>query len=143
MLSLAEFRAMTTKEKKEWEIHHSTNFLRTQNTNYDQCRAFACESIVNGLTKIYVKKGEIVDIQKGVPFHFIGRVDTSNGNNSPQRYYQAFGSRNFVAYSTICNQNVSHYKGNIFFIYNIFPQEIVHIFPMDSDTKFINISKKV
>ena len=40
MLSLAEFRAMTTKEKKEWELQHSTNFLRTKNTNYDQCRAF-------------------------------------------------------------------------------------------------------
>lgn len=30
---------------------------------------------------------------------------------------------------------MSHYKGNVFFLYNICPEDIVHIFPIDSDTQ--------
>ena len=134
MPTLWDFGTMPIEEKRKWETLHSS-LIRSRNVTYDQCRAFSCESIANGLTKIAVKKGEIVEIPQGVPFHLIGRVDTSKGNNSPKSYYQAYMDRQFVSYTTICNQNVSHYKGDIFFIYNIYPQDIVHIFPMDSDTK--------
>ena len=134
MPTLWDFATMPIEEKRKWETLHSS-LIRSKNVNYDQCRAFSCESIANGLTKIAVKKGEIVEIPQGVSFHFIGRVDTSKGKNSPKSYYQAYMDREFISYSTISNKNVSHYKGDIFFIYDLFPQDIVHIFPMDSDTK--------
>lgn len=134
MPTLWDFYKMSLQEKKKWETLHSS-LIRSGDVTYDQCRAYSCKNITDGLTRVVVKKGEILEIPQGVPFHFIGRVDTSKGNNNPKQYYQAFLNREFISYTTICNQNVSHYKGNIFFIYNISPEDIVHIFPMDSDTK--------
>lgn len=134
MPTLYDFYKMSLEEKKKWETLHSS-LIRSGDVTYDQCRAYSCKNITNGFTKVAIEKGEIIEIPQGVPFHFIGRVDTSMGNNSPKKYYQAFMQREFISYTTICNQNVSHYKGNVFFLYNICPEDIVHIFPIDSDTK--------
>lgn len=137
MLSLYDFQSMSKEEKHEWEIVHSSLNRSTSVTHvtYEQCRAYACKSIASSLTNVSIKNGEVVEIPYGVPFHFIGRVDTSSDKNNPQSYYEAYKNRNFISYTTICNKNVSHYKGEVFFVYNIYPEDIVHIFPMDSDTK--------
>lgn len=134
MPTLWDFYKMSFEEKKKWETLHSS-LIRSGDVTYDQCRAYSCKNITDSLTKVTIKKGEIVEIPQGVPFHFIGRVDTSMGHNKPTEYYKAFMKREFISCTTICNQNVSHYKGNVFFIYDICPEDIVHIFPMDSDTK--------
>jgi hypothetical protein len=76
-----------------------------------------------------------MEIPEGKEFHFIGRVDTSLRGNYPDSYYETFQRRNFVSFSTINKRNISHYKGGVFFVYNILPNDIVHIFPLDSDTK--------
>lgn len=134
MPNLYNFSHMSVEEKRKWETSHSS-LIRSGDVTYEQCRLYSCLNIVNNLTQIDVKKGDVIDIPFGTPFHFLGRVDTSKGNNNPDLYYQTYLDRNFVSYSTICNRNISHYKGNIFFIYNLCPEDIVHVFPMDSDTK--------
>lgn len=134
MPTLWDFATMPIEEKKKWETLHSS-LGRMGNVNYNQCRSFACKNIAEELTKIDVKKGEIIEIPQNIPFHFIGRAYTANWGNNPENYYQSCMKRKFVPCTTICNQNVSHYKGDIFFMYNICPDDIVHIFPMDSDTK--------
>jgi len=40
-----------------------------------------------------------------------------------------------VDFSSINKKNVSYYKGDVFFVYNILPEDIIYIFPMDSDTE--------
>lgn len=134
MPTLYEFQTMSVQEKRKWETSNSSFIRQNSNATYEQCRAYACESISNGLTNISIQKGEILDIPYGTPFHFIGRVDTSMSDNNPKEYYKAFMNRHFISYSTICNQNISHYKGEIFFVHSLCPEDIVHIFPMDSDT---------
>ncbi len=134
MLTLEDFKNMSLEQQRDWEISHSS-LIRSRNATYSQCREYSCSSIVNHLTKVTVSQGEIIEIPKGTPFNFIGRVDTSMVPNNPISYYQSFINRNFVAFSTICNQNVSHYKGEFFFLHNLYAEDIVHIFPMDSDTK--------
>lgn len=135
MINLHDFQIMSIEEKRNWETSHSSFIRLNSNATYEQCRAYACESISNGLTKISIQKGEVIEIPYGMPFHFIGRVDTSRSRNTPNGYYRSFANRSFISSSTICNQNVSHYRGNIFFCYNIYPKDIVHIFPMDSFTR--------
>lgn len=134
MSTLWDITNMSIDEKRRWEIAHSS-LARSRNVTYEECRTYACQSITDNLTKISIGKGEIIEIPYGVPFNFIGRVDTSWSENNPKQYYQTYMNRSFVSYSAICNKNVSHYKGNVFFVYNIYPEDISHIFPMDSDTK--------
>lgn len=135
MPTLRDFWRMPIEEKKLWEVHHSS-LIRSMNATYEQCRAYSCQDIVNGLTKLSVKKGEIVEIPPNTPFHVIGRVDTSYVcKNIPETYYATFKNRTFVSHTVINEKNISHYKGGIFFIYDLLPEDIVHIFPMDSDTK--------
>ena len=134
MPTLWDFYAMSIEEKRKWETSHSS-LIRQRTATYEQCRAYSCQSITNDLTRVSVKKGNIVEIPHGIPFNFIGRVDTSMSGNNPQWYYQAYIDRQFISYTTICNKNVSHYEGDIFFLYNLYPEDIVHIFPMDSDTQ--------
>lgn len=138
MLNLYDFEHMTIEKKRRWEISHSS-LARLKNATYDECRAYACQSISDGMTKVSVKKGEIVEIPYGVPFNFIGRIDTSRDYLNPESYYNTYMRRTFISYSTIYNQNVSHYKASynaseIFLLYDICPEDIVHIFPIDSDT---------
>lgn len=142
MIDLYDFQMMSVVEKRNWETSHSSFIRLNSNATYEQCRAYACEDILNGLTKISIQKGEVIEIPYGTPFHFIGRVDTSWSDNNPSEYYKAYMDRHFISYSTICNQNISHYKGNIFFAHNLYPEDIIHIFPMDSDTKIRAIEEE-
>ena len=124
-------------KSKEWQTKHSSLAeISEGEVTYEQCRKYACEDIAKKLTyPIQENKFFIIEIPEGTEFHFIGRVDTSQGGNKTNSYYKTFEDRDFVAFSTINNQNISHYRGKIFFAYNILPEDIVHIFPIDSDTK--------
>lgn len=132
---------MTTQEKiellqsKEWQIAHSSLAMSTPGRHtYRQCREYACRSISNGLTQIVNTSAPILEIPKGTDFHFIGRVDTEWCKNDPYTYEWCFKDRNYVSFSTICNKNISHYCNGLFYIYDIHPEDIAHIFPMDSNT---------
>ncbi len=130
---------------EEWEIKHSSLFLKEKfDVTYEQCRKYACEDISNRtINQAIPKEGPFVlEIPEGKEIHFIGRVDTNINRNEPISYYETFQRRNFVSFSTINNRNISHYKGRIFFAYNILPDDIVHIFPLDSDTEKMAKSEK-
>lgn len=121
-------------KSKEWEIQKSTLAkVSNKEVTYKECRRYACEDIINKLTKVS-KLGQVFDIPKGKEFHFIGRIDTNIYSNEPDRYYKSFKDRSFVAFSIINNKNISRYRGGVFFAYDILPEEIVHIFPADSST---------
>lgn len=120
---------------KQWEVQQSSLAkLSEHEITYEQCRKYACEDIVRNLTHFPEDLPFILEIPENEEFHFIGRVDTSFGNNTPGPYYESFENRHFVAFTTINNRNISRYKGKVFFAYNILPEDIVHIFPLDSDT---------
>lgn len=122
-------------KSKEWEIQQSSLAkISKHEVSYHQCRRYACEDIARNLTHLGEDLPFIVEIPANTDFHFIGRVDTSWGNNTPFTYYNSFEDRTFISFTTINNMNISRYKGKIFFAYNIIPEDIVHIFPMDSDT---------
>lgn len=123
--------------KIEWEISHSSLAKKISNPEiltYNLCRKYACLDIAKNLTHVNTNGESIIEIPKGTEFHFIGRVDTNSGFNSyiPYFYYEAFERRNFISFSIINNSNISHYNGDVFFLYDILPQDIVHIFPTDS-----------
>ena len=122
---------------KEWEIQHSSLAKKMNyfGVTYEQCRKYACEDISNRTISQVNGKNFILEIPEGEEFHFIGRVNTSFNGNHPNSYYETLQQREFVSFSTINNRNISRYKGRVFFVYNILPEDIVHIFPMDSDTK--------
>ena len=124
------------EELQQWEIRHSSlSKIHSGNLSYEDCRNYSCEDIVNNMTKFTEKLPFIVEIPESCEFHFIGRVDTTYGcQNRPKTYYNAFKTRNFISFSTINNRNISHYKNRPFFVYNILPSDIVHVFPIDSDT---------
>ena len=94
---LFDFGVMTTEEKHEYERRNSSIFRKDQKATYNQCRKYACESIANGMTKISVKYGEIIEIPYGVPYNFIGRVSTSSGydKNTPKEVYEDFETRDY------------------------------------------------
>ncbi|MBQ2835572.1 MAG: hypothetical protein IJE68_01895 [Clostridia bacterium] len=122
-------------KSKEWEIEQSSLAkISKDEISYEQCRSFACEDISRSLTHLGDDLPFIVEIPENTEFHFIGRVDTTFGNNTSSPYYKSFEDRTFISFTTINNRNISRYKGRIFFAYNIIPEDIVHIFPMDSDT---------
>ena len=131
------FELTETFKSKEYQIKHSSlaKISKTEVT-YEQCRKYACEDICSNLTHLNLtKKSSVVEIPYGTEFHFIGRVNTNSGGYRPEAYYETFESRDFVSFTSINNKNISHYKGRVFFVYNIHPEDIVHIFPMDSDIK--------
>lgn len=122
-------------KSEEWQIKHSSLAKRWHgNFTYKQCRDYSCTSICSDLTHINPNKC-IIEIPKGEEFHFIGRVDTEWCKHDPFTYYMAFKRRTFISFSTVCNKNISHYKNALFFVYDIYPEDIVHVFPMDSNTK--------
>lgn len=127
---------MLKLEDKEWEVKHSSLAQMSDvPMTYEQCRAFSCEDISRRtMVSFPIGKGDVVEIPEGKEFHFIGRVDTGFYRYDPHYYFHDFDYRNFISFSTISNRNISHYKGLPFFIYNILPEDIVHVFPMDSDT---------
>lgn len=134
---------MTTEKLQEinqpkWIIENSS--FNHPGITLEECRKKCFENICMGLTKINVPKDKYWELYlpKGTNFHLIGRVDTgqiSNGFIKKKIYYEDFEKRDFLGFTEVCNKNVSHYRGNIFFLYNIIPADIVHVFPCDSDTQ--------
>ena len=83
------------------------------------------------------EQGFISELPRGTKFNFLVRVGTNLSNpNDPSTYFGQFENRNFISFSTIYNKNVSYYGlgGNILFAYNMSPELIAHIFPMDCDS---------
>lgn len=120
---------------KEWELRNSTLAqIAKRNVTYAECRKYACEDISRKLTRFPQDSPFIIEIPEGTEFHLMGRVDTGISRYDPESYYGDFERRKYISFSLINNKNVSHYKGEIFFLYDILPEDIVHIFPMDSDT---------
>ncbi len=125
------------QNRLEWEISHSSLAKKISNPEiltYNLCRKYACLNIAKNLTHVDVRGESIIEIPKGTEFHFIGRVDTNSRYKSyePNCYYRTFERRDFISFSIINNSNISHYRGDIFFVYDILPKDIVHIFPTDS-----------
>lgn len=125
------------QSRLEWEISHSSLAKKISNPEiltYNLCRKYACLNIVKNLTHINTDGKSIIEIPKGTEFHFIGRVDTNSRYEAyePNCYYKTFERRDFISFSIINNSNISHYRGDIFFVYDILPKDIVHIFPTDS-----------
>lgn len=133
---------MTTEKLREinqpkWIIKNSSfNHL---GVTLEECRKMSFEDICGGLTKIDVPKDKYWELYlpKGTEFHLIGRVDTSQMGESikKKRYYEDFTKRNFIGFTEVWNKNISHYEGNVFFLYDIMPVDIVHVFPCDSHTE--------
>lgn len=131
--------------KQKWEKRYSSLFKQYMSLlkkepdglTYQQCREYACKDISKRTWNSFEDNNRIIEIPKGKEFHFLGRVDTSmgSGNYYPEDYFNVFKKSNYIAFSTINNRNISHYLGRPFLVYNILPQEIVHIFPTDSDTE--------
>ena len=144
-------------KQESWLIQHSSLVKRCLATGvqlekfptFDECWKYACNSISNGTRLQRVPRvGEVIDVNEEQSFHFMVRVDTTvqiivDGTTiTPKVYYKTFESREFVSFSTIWQDNVSHYMGSPLFVYTINPEEIVHIFPMDSSTfMFAKFSK--
>ena len=126
-----DFKSMKTKE---WERDNSSLARQNNYANYSRCRKYACYDIASK-THIDINTSvPIFEIPKGKEWHLIGRVDTTTSGANPKDYFNDFKKRKYISFSTINNKNISRYKGGVFFIYNILPQDIAHIFPMDSDT---------
>ena len=124
-------------KSQEWEIQHSSLAkISEHKVTYEQCRRYACEDIVRNLTHLPDDFPFILEIPENEEFHFIGRVDTTCwADNNPTSYYKTFENRDFVAFSTINRKNISRYRGRkVFFVYNILPEDIAHIFPLDCDS---------
>ena len=120
---------------REWEVEHSSLFKNKKGmVTYQECREYACADIANNLTNISKERSSVIELPVGTDFHFLGRVYTGTGELTPERYYEQFKNRKFVSFSSINRKNVSHYRGEAFFVYDILPEDIVHIFPLDSDT---------
>ena len=128
----------TTKKKmrnKEWEISRSSLAKIKKSPTYSECREYACKDIC--LHTQIEEHGFISEIPRGTRFNFLVRVGTKLSNpNDPSTYFGQFENRNYISFSTINNKNVSYYGlgGNILFAYNMYPELIAHIFPMDCDS---------
>ncbi len=123
----------------EWEINHSTFAQKIKlNATYEECRNYSCQDISRRTNQsfIFEDKDTVIELPFGTDFHFIGRVDT-NVTTQPykrQHYYEVMQKRTFASFTTINKKNISRHRGRPFLIYNILPQDIVHVFPIDSDT---------
>lgn len=129
---------MYKHKTKEWEVENSALAQISKNVpTYEACRRYACESIIEGITKISFKERQfIIEIPKGEEFRFIGRVYTGRSCLTPENYYRDFVKRSFVSFSIMNKRNKSRYEGKqYFFVYNIIAEDIVHIFPTDADTR--------
>lgn len=121
---------------RDWERRNSSLAKMNKKATYEQCRGFACNDIAGKVTKFSKHTLPFIyEIPEGTEFHFIGRVNTNKGINNRKDYEESFHLREYVAFSTINNANISRYKGKAFLVYDIEPEDIVHIFPCDSDTK--------
>jgi hypothetical protein len=129
--------------QEKWEIEHSSlykqsliNQMINKNLTLRKCMNFARQDIVSNLTKIHTTE-HITDIKQGEKFCFLARVDTAKCAYDKEIYLNQFKERDFIAFSTITEENVSHYenRNNDFMLaYNVPPASISHIFPCDSNT---------
>lgn len=122
----------------KWIIENSS--FNNSETTIEECRKMSFENIGNNLTKLNLPKEKYWELYlpQGTEFYLIGRVDTGQIGEMFIRkklYYKEFAQRKFMGFTEVWNKNVSHYKGNIFFLYDILPEDIVHVFPCDSDTQ--------
>ena len=120
---------------KEWEISRSSLAKIKKNPTYNESREYACKDICSNT--LIEEQGFISELPKGSRFSFLVRVGTNLlGPNDPAKYYEQFENRNFISFSTICNKNISYFGlgGDILFAYNMTPDLIAHIFPMDCDS---------
>lgn len=109
----------------------------TESISLEDAKQFSIESITNGITKLPENLPQVYELEKGVPFNFIARVDTSDkGNYDIDKMFEQANSRKYLSYSLITEKNISHYKTKhpFMLIYDIPPEAIVHVFPTDSDT---------
>ena len=129
---------------EQWIIEHSTLHKQTLiqkliiKHTLEECKRFSQNDIVENLTPIDTTK-PFIELGPKDKFCFMGRVDTSLGKcYNKHNYYQDFETRKFIAFSTITNENISHYENvnmdNIMFAYAVPPEAIVHVFPTDSET---------
>lgn len=132
-------------KKREWEVSHSSLAkISEKEVTYEECRRYACEDIVKNLTKLPDTNAPfVVEIPANTEFHFIGRVATGFwGTSDLKGYNESFITRKYISFSTINHKNVSRYHGRRFLVYDIEPDDIVHIFPMDSSTETMAKSEK-
>lgn len=134
-LYLASSSYKKKMRSKEWEISRSSLSKVKKSPTYNECREYACKDIC--LHTQIEEQGFISELPRGSKFSFLVRVGTNLSNpNDPSTYFGQFENRNFISFSTIYNKNVSYYGlgGNILFAYNMSPELIAHIFPMDCDS---------
>ena len=134
-LYLASSSYKKKMRSKEWEISRSSLSKVKKSPTYNECREYACKDIC--LHTQIEEQGFISELPRGTKFSFLVRVGTNLSNpNDPSTYFGQFENRNFISFSTIYNKNVSYYGlgGNILFSYNMSPELIAHIFPMDCDS---------
>lgn len=108
-----------------------------ENFSLEDVKQFSINSITNGITKLPENLSQVYELEKGVPFNFIARVDTSDkGNYDIDKMFEQASLRKYLSYSLITEKNISHYKTKhpFMLIYDIPPEAIVHVFPADSDT---------
>ncbi len=123
--------------EKEWERVHSTLYQMTgeEMLTYHLVRDSSCREIVSRLTKKIDTEDSVIEIPQGEEFHLLGRVSTMQfGRYIASSYYEACQKRKFLSFSTVHAKNISIYQGRPFLLYDIHPEDIVHIFPTDSDT---------
>ena len=118
---------------KDWERKHSSLYKKNTKAKYEDCVEYSKKSIAKA-TNIKVDPSKsVIEITKPY-FSLIGRVNTSQWGDDPKNYYDSFLHREYISFSTVFPKNISRFKARQFFLYNLEPQDIVHVFPMDSDT---------
>lgn len=143
MLSSACFDGSGAKKKMrgiDWEISRSSLAKIKKSPSYEECRKYACEDICANLTRSEGQSPFIIELPRGTKFNFMVRVGTEIfspiGPNHPSSYLSQFFKRNYISFSIINNKNVSYYGlgGDILFAYDMTPEMICHVFPMDTDS---------
>ena len=81
-------------KSNDWEIEHSSLAkISKQNITYNEARKYACEDIVNNLTRLpALAPCDILEIPKNTKFNFIGRVNTNILGTTPKHLYNDFGN---------------------------------------------------
>lgn len=118
---------------EEWERANSSLGRINKSASFEECRDFSRTDIANGTTLSLDPSQKFIELPKETEFHFIGRVNTNNVGSSPDWYFNSFRHRDYISFSSFSNKNISRYKDLPIFIYNLNPEDIVHVFPMDSD----------
>ncbi len=129
---------MNENQKKRFE--YLTSSLRKNvdsEFSLEDAKAYSINSITNGITKLPSALPQVYELEKEIPFNFIARVDTSaNKNYDIDEMVKQASERKFLSYSLVTEKNISRYETSHDFmlIYDVPPEAIVHVFPVDSDT---------